>query len=570
MFQSIEKRSGELVFFDQGKITNAILKALVYTKSQQSSTKLKALAEVASDKVVDRLVEVYGKRSEVIPSVEHIQDIVENVLMTLGEHDTARNYIKYRYEHKRRREEIRSAANILELFQNEDVGDLRPLSKVHETLIEVASMHYWRKECMDEITLDYEMAGLLKFKGINRIAPKSMCINLPDILLSGVSSIEGFSLAPAKHLDTALMQLVSLIGILKHEVSRTLLIHHLDTYLCPYIRADELSFNQIKQKLQSFVAQLAYVLLPSSSPVGVTLVFDKHIPEGISEEQVILEGKRQIFELYAGYQYELDLFNLAFAEVLEENSACKFELSRIQTVYQVGSKWDWHDPVSDHLVALGLKTGRIGFSAESNTVWQQCIGTTSSVTVQLEILAKECHHLNEFFEKLDEVLDAAAGTLVAQSNILVKSYDLGMYPVTLAHLGRRGAVKNPIDDFVLEIAVGGFDRCIHSLTGGQENLSTSVGIAFAEEITEWIEERMLSYQRVYQKKFRLDQSETLKLGQVAALDELVEHYHDFSKHFKGDTAIKAQIPQSVAGLSEVKSLLKKALGYGGIPRFTFQ
>lgn len=570
MFQSIEKRSGELVFFDQGKITNAILKALVYTKSNQSSLKLRALAEVASDKVVDRLVEVYGRRSEVIPSVEHIQDIVENVLMTLGEYDTARNYIKYRYEHKRRREEIRSAANILDLFQNEDPVGVKPLSKVHESLIEAASMRYWRKECMDEITLDYEMAGLLKFKGLNRVAPKSMCIHLPDILLSGVTSTEGFQLAPAKHLDTALMQLVSLIGILKHEVSKTILVHHLDTYLCPYIRADELSFNQIKQKLQSFIAQLAYVLLPFASPINVTLVLDKHMPERISEELVILEGKRQIFEFYSNYQYELELFNLAFAEVLEDNSASHFELSRIQTVYQVGSKWDWHDPVSDHLVALGLKTGRIGFSAESNTAWQECIGTTSSATIQLEVLAKECQHLNAFFEKLDEVLDSAAATLVAQANILEKSYDLGIYPVTMSHLGPKCGLQNPMGDFTIEIAVDGFDRCIHLLTGGQENLSTSVGIAFAEEITEWIEERMQGYQSMHHKKFRLDQSETLKLGQIAALDELVEHYHDFSKHFKGDTAIKAQIPQSVEGLSEVKSLLKKALGYGGIPRFTFQ
>lgn len=570
MFQSIEKRSGELVFFDQSKITSAILRALTFTKHQQTADKLKALAEVASDKVVDRLLELYGKHSEAVPSVEHIQDIVENVLMALGEHDTARNYIKYRYEHKRRREEKLSAANILELFESEQVGALKPLSRVHETLIESASRHYWRKSIMDEAILQYEAAGILRFSGVNRIAAKRLGVSLKGILLEGMQNIEGFHLAPAKHLDSALMQLVSLIGILKHEVSEGLVVHHLDTLLCPYIRADELSFNQIKQRLQSFMAQLAYVLLPLASPVGVTLVLDKQVPERLASAQIIQEGQYQALEVYGSYQYELDLFNLAFAEVFEENSACRFELSNIQVVYQVSEKWDWHDPVSDRLVALGLKTGRIQFSAQNNHSWQESLGTLGSATLHLDHLAKDCSSLNAFFEKLDEVLDAVSAALMAQADLLERSYHLGMYPMIAAHLEALSSGSSPLDNFVLEIGIGGFDGCISGLTGGQESLSTSVGIAFAEEIVEWIEERLLSYQTTHQRRFRLDQSEAHRLGQIAALDELVEHYHHFSKHFRGDTAIKTQMPQSIEGLTEVKSLLKRALGHGGIPRFTFQ
>lgn len=570
MFQSIEKRSGDLVFFDQSKITQAILKALTHTKFNQPASKLSALAEVASDKVVDRLIDVYGNKSEVIPSVEHIQDIVESVLMTLGEHDTARNYIKYRYEHKRLRDNVQSAANILELFNSDQMGHVKPLSRVHETLVEATSKEYWKKTCMDSVAQDYEISGLIQFRGMNRISPKSVCIDLPAILLEGISSVEGFQLGAAKHLDTALMQLVSLIGILKYEVSESITVHHLDTYISPYIRADELSFNQIKHKLQSFIAQLVYVLLPTGSPVKVTLVMDKHIPEHLAQTQVILEGKRQIFDYYSGYQYELDLFNRAYAQVLEENSHSQFKLSQVQTVYQVSSKWNWHDPVIDHLVALGLKTGQIQFSAPTNQEWQKCSGTMCSASIHLERLAKESQSLNAFFEKLDEVLDAVAQTLLAQSRILEKSYHLGMYPVMSAHLGAADGLESPIEKFVLDIEVGGFNHCIHSLTDGQESLSTSVGISFAEEITEWIEERLQGYEHLHQKRFRLDQSDSLKLGQIPALDELVEHYHHFSKHFKGDTAIKTQIPQTVEGLSDVKILLKKALGHGGIPRFTFQ
>lgn len=570
MFQSIEKRSGELVFFDQSKITSAILKALTFTKHHQSTEKLKALAEVASDKVVDKLVELYGKHSEAVPCVEHIQDIVENVLMALGEHDTARNYIKYRYEHKRRREELRAAANILELFESERVGALRPLSRVHDTLIESASRHYWHKSIMDEAVLQYEAEGILRFGGMSRIAAKRISVNLSSILLEGIQNLEGFHLGPAKHLDSALMQLVSLIGILKHEVSEGLVVHHLDTLLSPYIRADELSFNQIKQKLQSFMAQLAYVLLPVASPVGVTLALDKQVPEALAQSQVVLEGKYQALEVYASYQYELDLFNLAFAEVFEENNTCKFELSNIQVVYQVSEKWDWHDPVSDRLVTLGLKTGVIQFSAQSNQLWQHSLGTLGCGTLQLDALAKDCPSLNAFFEKLDEVLDAASGVLVAQTDLLERSYLMGMYPIIAAHLEKLSSGATPFDDFVLEIGVGGFDGCIQGLTGGQESLSSSVGIAFAEEIVEWIEERLLRYQTQYQRQFRLDQNEAQRLGQIAALDELVEHYHHFSKHFRGDTAIKAQMPQAIEGLTEAKSLLKRALGHGGIPRFTFK
>ena len=116
MMTSIEKRNGEIVFFDRSKIEQAVFKALIVTHPQRSRSSLKKLSEVVTDYVVEGIGHKGFEGG--VPKVEEIQDIVENTLMSIGEHDTARTYIKYRYEHKKIREERQSVKDILNMFDD--------------------------------------------------------------------------------------------------------------------------------------------------------------------------------------------------------------------------------------------------------------------------------------------------------------------------------------------------------------------------------------------------------------------------------------------------------------------
>ena len=93
MITKIRKRDGRLVDYDISKIENAIAKAMISLGD----------GEIKDCKKMARITELnlMEKFEDRVPSVEDVQDEVENVLMTNGYENVAKAYILYRRDHEK-------------------------------------------------------------------------------------------------------------------------------------------------------------------------------------------------------------------------------------------------------------------------------------------------------------------------------------------------------------------------------------------------------------------------------------------------------------------------------------
>jgi len=530
----IRKRDDRIVDFDQSKVTTAIFKAMRSVGEPDNE-----IAEQISDRVLEILNKKFHERS--IPAVEEVQDLVENVLIEHKLIKVAKAYIIYRDQHNKMRD-LRNMINSDELME----GYLKQLDwKVRENsnmdyslqglnnyVSSSISTNYWLNKVYSNEIRDAHVSGDLHIHDLQLLAPYCCGWDLKDILLRGFGGVRGkVESKPPKHLTTALSQLVNFFYTLQGEAAGAQAVSSLDTLMAPFIRYDNLSYEQVKQQVQMFLFNMNVPTRVGFQTPFTNVTLDLFVPNNMANEPVIIGGLPQK-ETYGEFQAELDMFNQAFIDVMTEGDRKGRVLSWPIPTYNVTKDWAWDAPIIEKIMEMTAKYGIPYFSNFVNSdmnpedARSMCCrlrldnrelrkrggglfganpltGSIGVVTINLPRLGYLSKSKEEFFERLAKLMDLAKESLKVKRQVLEKFTDGGLYPYSRYYLS---GIKERFGEFWKNhfntIGLNGANEAALNLLG--LDLITEEGHKFAGQILDFMRERLMDYQNENNSLFNLE------------------------------------------------------------------
>ncbi|MDP3058863.1 MAG: anaerobic ribonucleoside-triphosphate reductase, partial [bacterium] len=293
MFEIIKKRDGAVVEFKQEKITIAILKALMATYADRSKSDLRRLAEVISDRVIYLLNK--KQLANTLPSVEEVQDTVEDALMEMGERLAAKKYIRYRLQHEDIRQNKKSFIDAQKIVLdyvsrddwrvNENSNMDFSLQGLNNHVISEVTKGFWLHQLYPPEIREAHVSGDFHLHDLGLLAPYCCGWSLEDLLIDGFRGVPGkVESAPPRHFRTALGQLVNFFYTLQGEAAGAQAVSSFDTYLAPFVRHDNLSMREVRQAIQEFIYNLNVPTRVGFQTPFVNLTMDLKCPKNMAQQ----------------------------------------------------------------------------------------------------------------------------------------------------------------------------------------------------------------------------------------------------------------------------------------------
>ncbi len=467
MFQVL-KRDGGIVNFEMSKITNAIGKAFDATQKQYSPDMLDVLGlRVTSD------FQAKIKNDQIW--VEDIQDSVENVLIQTGYADVAKAYILYR----KKRENIRNM-NATMIDYKDTVNKYVQVEdwRVKENSTVTYSVgglilsnsgaitaNYWLSEIYDEEIARAHRDADIHIHDLSMLTGYCAGWSLKQLLLEGLGGIPGkITSSPAKHLSVLCNQMVNFLGIMQNEWAGAQAFSSFDTYLAPFVKVDNLSYREVKKCIEAFVYGVNTPSRWGTQAPFSNITLDWTVPNDLAELPAIVGGKEMDFK-YKDCKKEMDMINKAFIETMIEGDANGRGFQYPIPTYSITSDFDWSDTENNRLLfEMTAKYGTPYFSnyinsdMEPSDVRSMCCrlrldlrelrkksggffgsgestGSVGVVTINMPRIAYLSETKEEFYERLNYLMDISAKSLHIKREVITKLLDSGLYPYTKRYLG---------------------------------------------------------------------------------------------------------------------------------------
>jgi len=532
MFDVIKKRNGQVVKFDAQKITTAILRAGEATGEFGLD-----IARKLTLRVLDLAIDVVGER---VPTVEEVQDIVEEVLITSPYRQTAKSYIIYRDQHARIRE-ITTKANLELVDQylkkedwrvNENSNMSFSLQGLNNYVSSEITKTYWLNNIYPPEVRTAYVNGDLHIHDLGCLSVYCVGWDLQDLLTVGFSGAHGkIESRPARHFRTALGQIVNFFYTLQGEAAGAQAFSNFDTLLAPFIRFDGLSYRDVKQGLQEFLFNINVPTRVGFQTPFTNLTLDLTIPPLYRNQPVLLGGEPQN-ATYGDFQEELDTFNKAFLEVMLEGDAKGRVFTFPIPTYNITKDFNWDNPNISLLWDVTAKYGIPYFSNFINSdmhpddVRSMCCrlrldnrelrkrggglfganpltGSIGVVTINMPRIGYSSDSVQEFKQRTEELMVVAQESLEIKRKILEKLTDENLYPYSKFYLRN---VKERFDSYWVNhfstIGLIGMNEACINFMG--ENIGTPNGLAFGQEIMEFMRERLVKMQEETGHNFNLE------------------------------------------------------------------
>ncbi len=521
----IRKRDGRIVDFEQDKITIAIGKAIEAVEGGKNAKKAKKL----SDQVVKILNKKFHPRS--IPAVEEIQDIVEEVLIRAREIKIAKAYIIYRDQHAK----IRELKALVD--SNQLMGDyldkldwlVRENSNMAYSLqglnnhisSKISSMYWLNKVYPPEIREAYQ-DGDFHIHDLQILAAYCCGWDLRDLLMRGFGGVSGkIESKPAKHLRSALGQVVNFFYTLQGEVAGAQAFANFDTLLAPFIRYDGLKYKDVKQALQEFVFNVNVPTRVGFQTPFTNITMDLIPPSTFAEEAVIIGGVPQK-EKYKDFQKEMDMFNRAFAEVMIAGDAKGRVFSFPIPTYNITPDFEWDkkdfDPIWEMTAKYGIPyfANFINSDMKAEDARSMCCrlrldnrelrkrggglfaanpltGSIGVVTINMPRIGYLSKTRKEFFDRLARLMDLAKKSLEIKREVIENLTDKGLYPYCKHYLS---PIKERFNEYWRNhfntIGLIGMNEACLNFLG--RSIATEEGHDFARSTLDFMRERLMDYQ----------------------------------------------------------------------------
>jgi len=537
----IIKRDGRRVRYDREKIKEAIRKALQATeedKGQGIRARANELAQAVHRRVVDQKRRRGGKW---IPRVEDIQDLVEQVLMERDFLKTAKAYILYRKQHEQIREvdDLLNDVSIVEDYLDESSWRVKENSNMTYSLqglnihiTEQIVSRYWLQKIYPPDIAETHRSGAFHLHDLGTLGPYCVGWDLKDLLLNGFKGVNGkIESRPAKHFRVALMQVVNFLYTLQGEAAGAQAFSNLDTLLAPFIRYDDLSYEEVKQGMQEFLYNMNVPTRTGFQTPFTNVTLDLKVPGYMEDEHVIVEGEIQD-DRYGDFQREMNLFNRAFAEVMMEGDAQGRPFTFPIPTYNITKDFDWNSSTLEPVWEMTRKYGIPYFSNFVNSDMNpedsrsMCCrlrlnnrelrskggglfganpltGSIGVVTINLPRIGHLSSSRGEFRERLAELMDKAKKSLVIKRKTLESFTEHGLYPYSRYYLR---SIKESTGKFwknhFSTIGLIGMNDALLNLRG--KDIGSAEGRQFALETLEFMRERLGRYQEETGDIFNLE------------------------------------------------------------------
>ncbi len=518
-FEEITKRDGTLAPFDSTKIYNAILKAGTSTAEFGEQESWLLTAKVL--KVMEH------KFAESLPSIEQIQDIVEQVLISDNYFQTAKAYILYRDQRNRMRSDKKVMVDV-ESSINEYLEklDWRVNANANQgysnggLILNVSgkvTANYWLSHVYPAEVGEAHRNGDIHIHDLDMLAAYCAGWSLKNLLHEGFNGVPGKAEAgPAKHLSAAVGQMVNFMGTLQNEWAGAQAFSSVDTYLAPYIRKDNLSYRQVEQAIQELVYNLNVPSRWGSQTPFTNFTFDWVCPEDLREKHPIIAGEEQPFT-YGDLKEEMAMINKAYITVMMKGDIKGRPFTFPIPTYNMTPDFPWEEENTELLFEMTAKYGMPYFQNFINSVLKPGQIRSMCCRLQLDLrqlLAKgnglfgsaeqtgsvgvvtfNCARLgyvykgNEagLFSRVDELMNIARTSLEIKRKVIQRLIDNGLFPFTKRYLG---TLRNHFST----IGVNGINEMIRNYTNDEHDITDEWGQEFAEKFLDYIRAKMVKIQ----------------------------------------------------------------------------
>ncbi len=461
----IYKRDGRLVPFDAEKIAAAIFKAAVAVGGSDYET-----AQRLATQVVEQLRALPG---DDYPTVEQVQDVVEKVLVENGHAKTAKAYIIYREKRAIARDArslLRQAHELIDEYLDktdwrvsENSNMSYSLQGLNHHISSGVVARYWLNVLYPAEVKDAHTSGDLHIHDLGVLGPYCCGWDLYDLLAQGFGGVPGkVESKPPKHLRTALGQIVNFFYTLQGEAAGAQAFSNFDTLLAPFVRADNLSYEEVKQCMQEFIFNLNVPTRVGFQTPFTNLTMDLS-PSPVLADQAVLVGGELHSVTYADYQREMDMLNRAFAEVMLEGDAKGRVFTFPIPTYNITADFDWDRPELDPLWLMTAKYGIPYFANFINSDMKpedarsMCCrlrldnrelrrrggglfgaspltGSIGVVTINMPRIGYLSMSEEELFERFGHLIRLAAKSLEIKRKVLERLTEQGLYPYSAHYL----------------------------------------------------------------------------------------------------------------------------------------
>jgi anaerobic ribonucleoside-triphosphate reductase len=518
----IRKRDQRLVPFESSKITSAILKAG------------RATGEFSEDTARRLTIRVIGLAQMVfldtVPTVEEIQDMVEEVLLASPFKRTAKAYILYRDRHAGIREMVKKAdLDLIERYLDrldwkvrENSNMAYSLQGLNNYISSEVSKTYWLNKIYTPEIREAHTSAAVHIHDLGLLSVYCVGWDLQDLLRSGFRGAPGKAeSSPARHFRTALGQIINFFYTLQGEAAGAQAFSNFDTLLAPFIRFDGLSYKEVKQALQEFVFNVNVPTRVGFQTPFTNVTLDVQPPVTLAQENVIIGGEPQR-EIYADFQHEMIMFNRAFLEVLAEGDARDRVFTFPIPTYNIDPAFDWEAPGLERLWEVTAKYGIPYFANYVNSdmspddARSMCCrlrldlrtlerrggglfganpltGSIGVVTINMTRLGYLATDEDDFFRRLERLMEIARTSLETKRKVLENFTDKSLYPYTKFYL--RNVKKRQGQywyNHFSTIGLTGMNEACLNMLGC--DIGAKEGSAFAIRVLDFMREKLRRFQ----------------------------------------------------------------------------
>ena len=560
MFNVI-KRDGEVAAFQLSKITQAIEKAFQAQEKQYTPDMMEMLGLRVTADFQNKI-----KKDQV--SVEDIQDSVENVLIQCGYSEVAKAYILYR----KQREKVRNMKSTI-LDYKEIVNSYVKVEdwRVKENSTVTYSVgglilsnsgavtaNYWLSEIYDKEIADAHRNADIHIHDLSMLTGYCAGWSLKQLIKEGLGGIEGkITSAPAKHLSVLCNQMVNFLGIMQNEWAGAQAFSSFDTYLAPFVKADHLTYPEVKKCIEAFIYGVNTPSRWGTQAPFSNITLDWTVPDDLAELPAIVGGKEMDFK-YKDCKKEMDMVNKAFIETMIEGDANGRGFQYPIPTYSITKEFDWSDTENNRLLfEMTSKYGTPYFSNYINSDMQpsdvrsmccrlrldlrelrkktggyfgsgESTGSVGVVTINMPRIAYLSQDEDEFYQRLDRLMDISARSLHIKREVIGKLLDEGLYPYTKRYLGS-------FDNHFSTIGLVGMNEAGLNARWLRADMADEKTQKFTKDVLNHMRERLSDYQEEYGELYNLEATPAESTAYRLAKHDK-KHYPDIiTAGHEGDT-----------------------------------
>ncbi len=526
----VKKRDGKVVDFNIQKIADAITNAFEAQNTQYHPNVIDFLAlKVTADfeaKIIDEII-----------SVEDIQDSAESVLVQAGYADVAKAYILYRKMHEKMRNmrsTILDYKDVVDSYVKVTDWRVKENSTVTYSVgglilsnSGAITANYWLSEIYDDEISSAHRNADIHIHDLSMLTGYCAGWSLKQLIQEGLGGVEGkITSAPAKHLSTLCNQMVNFLGIMQNEWAGAQAFSSFDTYLAPFVKADNLSYESVKKCIESFIYGVNTPSRWGTQAPFSNITLDWTVPNDLKDLPAIVGGKEMGFT-YGDCKKEMDMVNRAFIETMIEGDANGRGFQYPIPTYSITADFDWSDTENNRLLfEMTSKYGTPYFSnyinseMEPSDVRSMCCrlrldlrelrkksggffgsgestGSVGVVTINMPRIAYLSKDKEEFYKRLDKLMDISARSLKIKRNVITRLLDEGLYPYTKRYLGT-------FNNHFSTIGLIGMNEVGLNACWIKKDMTHPETQEFSREVLNHMRERLSDYQEKYGDLYNLE------------------------------------------------------------------